>query len=61
MNSKEYWNKVAKDKSFSTPFQMDIFKEYVDKDASYYNKQNVFLPQEKINSYYTKAINEILK
>ena len=33
MNSKEYWNKVAKDKSFSTPFQMDIFKEYVDKDS----------------------------
>ena len=32
MNSKEYWNMVAKDKKFSTPFQMDIYKEYVDKD-----------------------------
>lgn len=33
MTSKEYWNNVANDKTFSTPFQMDIFKKYVEKDS----------------------------
>ena len=33
----------------------------IDKDAPYITNRMFFLPQEKINSYYTKAINEILK
>lgn len=32
MTSQEYWNKVAREKTFSTPFQLDIYKKYVKKD-----------------------------
>ena len=32
MTSQEYWNKVANEKTFSTPFQLDIYKKYVKKD-----------------------------
>lgn len=32
MNEKEYWNMVANEKKFNTPFQMDLFKKYVDLD-----------------------------
>ena len=32
MNTKEYWNKVAREKKFSIPFQMEEFEEYVGKD-----------------------------
>lgn len=30
---KEYWNGVANEKEFTTPFQFDLFSEYVNKDA----------------------------
>ncbi|SHJ96972.1 Methyltransferase domain-containing protein [Clostridium cavendishii DSM 21758] len=30
-NQKEYWNKVATDKQFTTPFQIELFSEFVDK------------------------------
>ena len=33
MDQKLYWNNVAPVKEFTTPFQMDIFKKYVNKDA----------------------------
>ncbi len=32
MDSIEYWDKVAKEKTFTTPFQLELFKEYVGKD-----------------------------
>ena len=32
MNEKEYWDMVANEKKFNTPFQMDLFKKYVDLD-----------------------------
>ena len=32
MDSKEYWNMVANEKKFSTPFQMDLYKKYVSND-----------------------------
>lgn len=32
MDSKEYWNMVANEKKFSTPFQMDLYKKYVSDD-----------------------------
>lgn len=31
-NQKEYWNKVAEDKKFTTPFQIDLFSEFVNKE-----------------------------
>ena len=34
MNQKTYWNKVAPAKEFTTPVQMNIFKEYVNKNAN---------------------------
>jgi len=33
MEQKDYWNNVADEKEFTTPFQLDIFSEYVAKDA----------------------------
>ena len=33
MDSKEYWDMVAKEKEFTTPFQLEIFKKYVNKDS----------------------------
>ena len=33
MTSQEYWNKVANEKTFSTPFQLDIYKKYVNEDS----------------------------
>ena len=33
MQQKDYWNSVADKKEFTTPFQLDIFSEYVPKDA----------------------------
>ncbi|MBU1341475.1 MAG: class I SAM-dependent methyltransferase [Proteobacteria bacterium] len=33
MNQKEYWDKAALKKEFTTPFQMESFKSYVSKDA----------------------------
>ncbi|MGG5741778.1 MULTISPECIES: hypothetical protein [Bacillus cereus group] len=30
---KEYWNGVANEKEFTTPFQLDLFSKYVNKDA----------------------------
>ena len=32
-NQKDYWNKVAADKKFSTPFQIKLFSEVVSKEA----------------------------
>ena len=32
MKQKDYWNKVSKTKQFSTPFQIDEFSKYVEKD-----------------------------
>jgi len=31
-NQREYWNKVAEEKEFPTPFQMEEFKKYVSKE-----------------------------
>ncbi|MGE7935404.1 class I SAM-dependent methyltransferase [Bacillus paramycoides] len=31
---KEYWNGVANEKEFTTPFQLDLFSKYVSKSAS---------------------------
>lgn len=31
-NQKDYWNKVASDKRFTTPFRLDLFSRYVAKD-----------------------------
>ncbi|MDZ5610372.1 class I SAM-dependent methyltransferase [Bacillus pseudomycoides] len=31
---KEYWNGVANEKEFTTPFQLDLFSKYVNKDAT---------------------------
>ena len=31
-NQKEYWNKVASDKQFTTPFQIEVFSELVDRE-----------------------------
>ena len=31
IETKEYWNRVANEKVFSTPFQIEIFSKYVDK------------------------------
>ncbi|RYL86386.1 bifunctional 2-polyprenyl-6-hydroxyphenol methylase/3-demethylubiquinol 3-O-methyltransferase UbiG [Sporolactobacillus sp. THM19-2] len=31
-SQKEYWNKVASDKRFTTPFRLDLFSRYVAKD-----------------------------
>jgi SAM-dependent methyltransferase len=33
MDQKLYWNNVASIKEFTTPFQMDVFQEYVNKNA----------------------------
>ena len=33
MEQKDYWNDVADKKEFTTPFQLDIFSDYVHKDA----------------------------
>ncbi|MBC6972600.1 methyltransferase domain-containing protein [Bacillus sp. Xin] len=30
----EYWNGVANEKEFTTPFQLDLFSKYVNKDAT---------------------------
>ena len=40
MDSKEYWDKVVDEKSFSTPFQMEIFKN--DKTNNYYKYLKIF-------------------
>ena len=32
MEQKEYWNKVSETKQFSTPFQIEEFSKYVEKD-----------------------------
>jgi ubiquinone/menaquinone biosynthesis C-methylase UbiE len=32
-NQEDYWNRVADEKNFTTPFQFDLFSKYVDKDA----------------------------
>ena len=29
MESKDYWNKVADEKNFSTPFQIEILSKYI--------------------------------
>lgn len=34
MLQKDYWNSVAHDKNFTTPFQSDLFAKYVAKDAT---------------------------
>ena len=31
-NQKEYWNKVAKDKQFTTPFQIELFSKFVGRE-----------------------------
>ncbi|SQB93225.1 class I SAM-dependent methyltransferase [Clostridium tetanomorphum] len=31
-NQKEYWNKVATDKQFTTPFQIELFSKFVHKE-----------------------------
>lgn len=31
-NQKEYWNKVADDKQFTTPFQIELFTKFVDRE-----------------------------
>jgi SAM-dependent methyltransferase len=33
MDQKDYWNSVANSKSFTTPFQIDLFNKYVSKDG----------------------------
>lgn len=33
MQQEKYWNKVASEKEFTTPFKLDLFKNYVDKKA----------------------------
>ena len=32
MTEKEYWDMVANEQRFNTPFQMDLFKKHVDLD-----------------------------
>lgn len=32
MEQKEYWDSVADEKTFTTPFQKDLFVEYVSKN-----------------------------
>ena len=34
MDTREYWDMVANDKNFTTPFQSDLFKKYVDINKS---------------------------
>lgn len=34
MDQKEYWNSVSSTKNFSTPFQIEEFSKYVDKEKS---------------------------
>ena len=34
MDNREYWDMVANDKNFTTPFQSDLFKKYVDINKS---------------------------
>lgn len=33
MQKEKYWNKVASEKEFTTPFKLDLFKNYVDNKA----------------------------
>ena len=33
MEQKDYWNRAAADKEFTTPFQLDTFEKYVARDA----------------------------
>lgn len=33
MNQKDYWNKAAADKEFTTPFQLAAFEKYVPREA----------------------------
>lgn len=33
MNQKDYWNKAAENKEFTTPFQLEAFEKYVPRDA----------------------------
>lgn len=33
MEQKDYWNRAAADKEFTTPFQLDAFEKYVARDA----------------------------
>ena len=39
LNPKEYWDKVGYDKEFTTPFQIDLFSEYV--NGFYYLGKNL--------------------
>jgi len=32
-NQKEYWNSVADEKKFTTPFHIDVFSKYVSKSS----------------------------
>lgn len=32
MDEREYWDMIAKEKTFNTPFEMDLFKKYVDSE-----------------------------
>ena len=34
MNQKDYWNKAAADKEFTTPFQLAAFEKYVPREAA---------------------------
>ncbi len=33
MNQKDYWNKAAENKEFTTPFQLEAFEKYVPREA----------------------------
>jgi len=33
LNQEDYWNSIADEKQFTTPFQIDLFSKYVDKGA----------------------------
>ena len=33
MEQKDYWNRAAADKKFTTPFQLEVFEKYVPRDA----------------------------
>ena len=33
MEQKDYWNRAAADKEFTTPFQLDAFEKYAARDA----------------------------
>ena len=40
LTQKEYWDNVAEEKEFTTPFQMELFKKNVSKEARILDVKN---------------------